>query len=135
MSGAPSTPAEDLRLVLSESTDQVPFARRAVRDWLQAVGLHSHHPTAELLVCELVTNALRHGSPPVELRIRAGLERVLRVEVLDGADGAQPVRHEPAPDAVSGRGLGIVAALAVRWGTEADDSGKVVWAELDPSSR
>lgn len=135
MSGAPSVPADGLRLVLAESADQVSLARRAVRDWLRSAGLHIHEPTAELLVSELVTNALRHGRPPVELRLNAAPEKVLRIEVLDTADGADPVQSHAALDAVSGRGLGIVAALAVRWGTEHLDSGKVVWAELDPSSR
>jgi anti-sigma regulatory factor (Ser/Thr protein kinase) len=132
---ARSVPADGLHIVLAESADQVPRARLAVRQWLRSAGLHGHHPAAELLVSELVTNALRHGRPPVELRIRTARGRVLRIEVLDGAVGEDPVPSEAPPDAISGRGLSIVAALAVRWGTEAAASGKVVWAELDPSSR
>lgn len=134
MSGTASVPADGLHLVLAKSADQVPLARRAVRNWLHSAGLHTHQPVAELLVSELVTNALRHGRPPVELRIRVGQGRVLRIEVLDGADGAEPVKSEAPLNAVSGRGLGIVAALAVRWGTEPVEAGKLVWAELDPSS-
>src|SRR5690606_36007816 len=100
-------------------------------DWLRTSGMQRHTPAAELLVSELVTNALRHGRPPMALRLRTHNGQSLRIEVLDGAADGEPVPTEAPPDAVTGRGLGIVAALARRWGTESVPGGKLVWAELD----
>lgn len=91
--------------------------------------------TAELLLSELVTNAVRHGRAPQGRDIGVRLARydgVLRVEV---ADAGPPV--ELAPVALAerdehGRGLAIVAAFAGRWGQcpRAHGIGKAVWAEV-----
>lgn len=82
-----------------------------------------------LVTSELVTNAVRHGSPPVGLLARAG-SRWLRVEVHDHSS-AMPVPQHADDDDEQGRGLGIVSALATRWGTRPTTAGKVVWAEID----
>ena len=85
-----------------------------------------------LVVSELVGNAVRHGRPPVDLRLRH-TGRGVRVDVHDEASGP-PVTGSAAADAESGRGLQLVDAVATETGVEqiAGD-GKVVWAQVDPT--
>lgn len=88
---------------------------------------------AELIVSELVTNAVVHGAtgrdPHVLLVVmRSGSK--LKVKVYDTSSNLGP-RTAPASDAESGRGLVIVDALSDRWGATASEYGKCLWAELD----
>lgn len=85
--------------------------------------------TARLLVCEVVTNAIRHGAGPVRLRCSV-TGRLLHVEVTDR--GARlPQRRYPALLEQGGRGLYILDALADRWGVEpAAEGGKTVWFDI-----
>ncbi|MFC6594288.1 ATP-binding protein [Kitasatospora paranensis] len=83
---------------------------------------------AELAVSELVTNAVRHGGPPIALRLVVTDDRV-SIEVRDGGNG-HPVLRRPDADAVSGRGLALVRAVAEEWGVRQDGAGKVVHATL-----
>jgi anti-sigma regulatory factor (Ser/Thr protein kinase) len=92
---------------------------------------------AVAVVAELVGNAIRHASPlpgdviRVAWRVRAGVSRqLLEVRVTDGGAVNEPRQRTVGPDAVDGRGLAIVAALADRWGVERDGLGQSVWAEL-----
>lgn len=92
---------------------------------------------AVAVVAELVGNAIRHAQPlpgdviRVAWRIRAGVSReLLEVRVTDGGAPDEPRQRSVGPDAVDGRGLAIVAALADRWGVERDGLGQSVWAEL-----
>lgn len=89
--------------------------------------------TAVLLLSELMANACWHARVPGrEVRVRCLFDgERLRVEVLD-AERALPVRREARPLAESGRGLGIVAALAGSWGAYPRECGigKAVWFEL-----
>jgi anti-sigma regulatory factor (Ser/Thr protein kinase) len=80
---------------------------------------------AVLLVSELVSNAILHGRPPIELRLRRTAEHVL-VEVDDGAT-VLPRKLRPTPDDEHGRGLVIASLLADRWGTRPLRDGKSVW--------
>jgi serine phosphatase RsbU (regulator of sigma subunit)/anti-sigma regulatory factor (Ser/Thr protein kinase) len=83
-----------------------------------------------LVVSELVTNAYRHGGPPIEHRV-VHTGRSVVVEVADGS----PIRPTPrsvTPREEAGRGLAIIARLADRWGSRAAGTGKVVWASLRP---
>jgi anti-sigma regulatory factor (Ser/Thr protein kinase) len=82
--------------------------------------------TTELLVSELVTNAIRHASGRVRLRLIR--ERTLVCEVLDGGASAPHLRHPRAMDE-GGRGLLLVSQLAERWGTRFVPDGKIIWAE------
>jgi signal transduction histidine kinase/DNA-binding response OmpR family regulator len=83
---------------------------------------------AVLLASELVTNAVLHGRPPVELRLRRTATELV-LEVHDGA-GYLPSRRRAAPDDENGRGLQLVAALADRWGSRPVADGKSVWCVL-----
>jgi serine phosphatase RsbU (regulator of sigma subunit)/anti-sigma regulatory factor (Ser/Thr protein kinase) len=80
---------------------------------------------AVLLVSELVSNAILHGRPPIELRLRRTASDVL-VEVDDGAT-VLPRKLRPTPDDEHGRGLVIASLLADRWGTRPLRDGKSVW--------
>lgn len=118
-------------LVLTHEPDAVPRARRFLVD---ALAQHADlHDDAELIVAELVTNAVLHGAPPVALRVRATSGGV-RIEVEDS--GRQlPVRIEATGDAMTGRGLALVSQLSSAWGVEPTATGgKVVWAEVSADS-
>lgn len=86
-----------------------------------------------LVVSELVGNAVRHGRPPVDMRLRkAG--RGVRVAVHDEASTA-PAMQAAGSDAESGRGMLLVDAVASESGVEQiEGDGKVVWARVDPES-
>lgn len=107
-------------------------ARHLVEDTLTRWGCGAAVlDSARLLVSEVVSNAVRHAGTECAVRIVAGSEAV-RIEVRDGDPGA-PVEQDPAPDAVGGRGLQIVDAVADRWGVEPRPdgrAGKVVWFEV-----
>lgn len=80
----------------------------------------------ELIVSELVTNAVRYGSPPVKLRLI--LDRGLTCEIWDGSTTAPHMKYAGASDE-SGRGLFIISQLATLWGTRYAPQGKTVWSE------
>jgi anti-sigma regulatory factor (Ser/Thr protein kinase) len=89
------------------------------------------------VMAELVGNAVRHaaslpgGVVRVAWRLRPGPETtVVEIRVTDGGGVEQPRIRVVGPDAIDGRGLNIVAALATRWGVERDGLGQSVWAEL-----
>ena len=85
-------------------------------------------PDALLIAGELVTNAVLHGKPPVELRMRRA-PRYLLIEVEDG-DAATPRKLRPTPSDDHGRGLQLTAAVAERWGTRPLHDRKSVWCQL-----
>ena len=132
LTGRREGPAE-LRSPVSNDPADVAQARRAVSDVLRRWGLTIDPDVVALLVSELVTNALVHGRPPLELRA-SRVSDGLRVEMLDGAGERRPRRRsvQPSTDDPRGRGLAIVSALATRWGTAPSPGGKTVWFELDP---
>jgi anti-sigma regulatory factor (Ser/Thr protein kinase) len=92
---------------------------------------------AELLVSELVTNAIKHGKPSILLRVRSEPPGI-GVEVQDaGPENPVMPTEEPVHDQRSGRGLRMVAAVASAWGVRrpADGPGKVVWFTLQPTAK
>jgi serine phosphatase RsbU (regulator of sigma subunit)/anti-sigma regulatory factor (Ser/Thr protein kinase) len=103
-------------------------ARGRVRGTLESWELQDLSFTAELLVSELVTNALRYATGDIGLRML--LDRTLVFEVRDGSD-ALPRARQAADDDENGRGLQVVHRLAKRWGARLAGQGKVVWCELD----
>ncbi|MBO0869090.1 MAG: ATP-binding protein [Micromonosporaceae bacterium] len=99
---------------------------------------------AAVVVGELVGNSVRHARPLpgntvlIRLRVRAEAGRqYLELRVTDGGGApGRPRLCTAGPDAVNGRGLTIVAALADRWGVEQDADEQCVWAQLSfPSAR
>ncbi|WP_221350781.1 SpoIIE family protein phosphatase/ATP-binding protein [Streptomyces beigongshangae] len=82
--------------------------------------------TTELILSELVTNAIRYGQGPVKVRML--LDRALVCEVFDGSSTSPHLRYAATTDE-GGRGLFLVAQLTERWGTRYTPAGKVIWAE------
>ncbi|MFF4048239.1 SpoIIE family protein phosphatase [Streptomyces chartreusis] len=108
--------------------EEVGRARAVVREQLHDWGLARLADTAELLVSELVTNAVRHShGRPVELRLVRG--DTLLCEV-DDDDHDLPTLLSAGPFDDAGRGLRVVSMLAREWGTSRTSAGKTVWFEL-----
>ncbi|MER7776744.1 SpoIIE family protein phosphatase [Streptomyces sp. NPDC096191] len=82
--------------------------------------------TTELVVSELVTNAVRYAEGPIQVRLIR--DRTLLCEVADRGHTSPHLRHS-AEDDEGGRGLFIVAQLVQRWGTRYSPSGKTIWTE------
>ncbi|MEV7558095.1 SpoIIE family protein phosphatase [Streptomyces sp. NPDC089795] len=101
--------------------------RNAGAAQLAAWGLEEISFTTELILSELITNAIRYGSAPV--RVRLLRDRTLICEVSDGSSTSPHLRYAATTDE-GGRGLFLVAQYADRWGTRYTDRGKVIWAEL-----
>ncbi|MEU5013235.1 ATP-binding protein [Streptomyces sp. NPDC021749] len=115
----------------------VPQARRIIRTELVRWGLPEHVEIAELLVSELVTNALQHARGPLRLRMsHSPVYRTLRCDIADGSPSAPPAPRRPArADEEHGRGLHLVDQLSTRWGARRTAAGKTVWFELHTSGR
>lgn len=123
------------RTRLGSSPRTVGTARHFVR---RALGQRHVAPTVlnavELLTSEIVTNALLHAEQPKDLSVRIESDHV-RVEVSDASPRTPTPRQAPL-GSVSGRGLGIVDALARAWGVEpVAGNGKRVWFEVDLDDR
>ena len=105
-------------------------ARRFVVDAVHRLHWDAVAEIAELLVSELVSNAVLHAGTELRLRVTAdGL--CLRVEVMD-ASPAPALRRSYSESSTTGRGLALVEALAARWGSDpVVGDGKSVWFELD----
>ncbi len=101
-------------------------ARRLVHDQLVSWGLEDLFFTTELIVSELITNAMRYGGGPIRLRLI--LDDALICEVSDSSNTSPRLRHARTTDE-GGRGLFLVAHLSRRWGTRYTGAGKIIWAE------
>ncbi|MFF3205538.1 SpoIIE family protein phosphatase [Streptomyces sp. NPDC002962] len=97
-------------------------ALRRLADW----GLDEAAFAAELILSELVTNAIRHGAGPITVRLLH--DRTLICEVSDTSNTAPHLRRAASTDE-GGRGLFLVAQLSQAWGTRYLPEGKVIWAE------
>ena len=117
------------QITLPTTTAGVAVARSVVSAFCFQQRLHPEvAEDAVLLVSELVTNAYVHARAAPVLQVdRAG--RVLRVAVEDD-DHHLPVIEQVGEEALGGRGLAILHALASRWGAQPTRSGKTVWFEL-----
>lgn len=102
-------------------------ARELARDQLVAWNLEALVDTTELLVSELVTNALRYGEG--EIRLRLLRDRTLVCEVWDSGL-VQPRRRRARDTDEGGRGLQLVGLLSASWGSRRTPRGKTVWFEL-----
>ncbi|CAM5324081.1 MULTISPECIES: SpoIIE family protein phosphatase [Streptomyces] len=101
-------------------------ARELATGQLEAWGLEELVFTTQLVVSELVTNAVRYAGGPLGLRLIR--DRTLVCEVADTGHTSPHLRHSAADDE-GGRGLFIVAQLVQRWGTRYTPTGKTIWTE------
>jgi PAS domain-containing protein/anti-sigma regulatory factor (Ser/Thr protein kinase) len=138
----PSRSADDIALLVARTralgsdriaqwpVPQDPVAvgevRSAVSRRLSEWGLEELAFTTELILSELVTNAIRYGGTPIHVRVLR--DRKLICEVFDGSSTSPHLRYAAMTDE-GGRGLFLVAQLAERWGTRYTPGGKVIWAE------
>lgn len=101
-------------------------ARKRTCDRLTEWGLEEASFVTELVVSELVTNAIRYGTGPIRLRLIK--DRTLTCEVSDDSSTSPHLRRARLSDE-GGRGLLLVAQLTERWGTRHTRTGKTIWAE------
>jgi anti-sigma regulatory factor (Ser/Thr protein kinase) len=108
-------------------------ARHFVADWCITEGIIGDVvDTLLLLTAELVTNAVLHGRSEVSLRVGRNGSRV-RVGVGD-ENTRLPQRRESDPDALNGRGMALVEALADAHGVDVEAMGKIVWFDVATAS-
>ncbi|GGW37621.1 hypothetical protein GCM10010503_12050 [Streptomyces lucensis JCM 4490] len=120
--------AWDASWPLGRELTSVRRARRLVTAQLDDWAVADLADAAELLVSELVTNALRHTRGPLRLNLRLSGTRLL-CEVED-TEPVDPVRGTGDPDAEGGRGVELVGLLADAWGSTRTATGKTIWFEL-----
>ncbi|UXY30585.1 SpoIIE family protein phosphatase [Streptomyces sp. HUAS TT20] len=141
----PGRPKDDVALLIARTralpSDQVadwdvprdPAAvsgmRSAVSEKLAEWDLSELDFGMELILSELITNAIRYGSEPIHVRLIK--DRTLTCEVSDGSSTSPHLRYAATTDE-GGRGLFLVSQMAERWGTRYTPQGKVIWAELAP---
>lgn len=123
--------SKSLTLGLTASSPRI--ARMAARSQLSEWGLIRLTDSVELIVSELVTNAIHASAcyqapPPVQFQMSATRNIVL-VEAWDCDPSAPAIRNSLDLDE-SGRGLLLVASMSSRWGWTESNEGKVVWAEV-----
>ncbi|MEV6013166.1 SpoIIE family protein phosphatase [Streptomyces sp. NPDC051976] len=120
------TPERQAAIDLASAPESVGKARawaaRQLLDW----DLADLDFTTELLVSELVTNAIRYGTSPITLRLIR--DRSLICEVSDGSSTSPHARRALETDE-GGRGLFMVAQFSELWGTRYHTRGKTIWAE------
>jgi anti-sigma regulatory factor (Ser/Thr protein kinase) len=120
---------EPARIALPRSPSSAATARRFIK--ARAAAWSFPERAAEqlaLIGSELVTNAVLHARTELTLTLELREDRV-RISVKDRSQAPATLRHY-RPDTLTGRGLGVVAALSDTWGVSAAADGKVVWAEL-----
>ncbi|MGF0175973.1 SpoIIE family protein phosphatase [Streptomyces sp. Marseille-Q5077] len=110
-----------------ENPAAVPRIRAEATRRLEAWGLGEAAFTTELILSELVTNAIRYGKSPIGLRLLHDRDSLI-CEVGDGSSTSPHLRRAAFTDE-GGRGLFLVAQLSRRWGTRYTDRGKIIWAE------
>jgi len=119
-----------LRWRMPNRLPAIGHARRLVRSatW---DGSKVGRDTAELAASELVTNAIVHGAPPVELEVDIRESQCVRIAVKDTAPLLPVLTPRTTPQtSEGGRGLAIVDAVSTRWGLVATADGKQVWCEI-----
>ncbi|UGQ15280.1 SpoIIE family protein phosphatase [Yinghuangia sp. ASG 101] len=140
----PARPVDDVALLIArtrrldpghvavwtvhQNPEAVAPVRAACARQLGAWGFDDIAFSTELILSELITNAIRYGRQPIQVRLL--LDRTLTCEVSDGSSTAPHLRRATTTDE-GGRGLFLVAQFAARWGTRYTPDGKVIWAEQD----
>ncbi len=139
----PSNPSDDIALITARTrvvggdrvaswdvpSDPAAVAgvRAEVMRKLAEWGLDEASFTAELVLSELITNAIRHATGPI--RVQLLRDKAVICEVSDTSSTSPHLRYAATTDE-GGRGLFLVAQFAERWGTRYTSDGKVIWAEL-----
>jgi anti-sigma regulatory factor (Ser/Thr protein kinase) len=116
---------------LPSDVEFVAEARQLAAGQLEAWGLTEAAFVTELVVSELVTNAIRYGTEPIQLRLiyqEGANDGALICEVSDGNSTSPHLRRARIFDE-GGRGLLLVAQLTTRWGTRHHATGKTIWTE------
>lgn len=135
----------ELNVTLPYVPSSVTGARKLLQDDLAGLGLGEERlDDAALVLSELVSNALRHATPlpapqedsigiswRAELGQDPGASGWVELSVRDGGSSTMPRVARPSVSGLGGRGLGIVQALAGRWGTEMDADTTTVWAVME----
>jgi len=110
--------------------DEVPAARRFIRDALDS---HPASSDAELLTCELVTNAVQHAADAGWVTVAVTHRgAVVHVDVIDDGRCGLPHWREATGQDEGGRGFQLVNEIAERWGFLRERAGTCVWFELAP---
>lgn len=139
----PQPPTDDVALLVARTRALSPYqvarwevtaepecvarARKNATAQLEAWGLDEEIFATELIVSELITNAIRHAEPPIELRLIRESGNLI-CEVSDASNTAPHMRRARIFDE-GGRGLLLVAQLSRRWGTRQSTYGKTIWSE------
>ena len=110
----------------------VPRARRFAVEAIGLLRIPADAELLQLLVSEVVTNAVIHARSPIDVEIDLTAGERLLVRVCDEGAGI-PIVQCPGPWSEHGRGLGLVDATSKRWGVAPAARGKCVWFELDPT--
>jgi anti-sigma regulatory factor (Ser/Thr protein kinase)/anti-anti-sigma regulatory factor len=118
---------------VSEALPPTPHAPRSARRLVDEMCIRWHlgselRDRAQLVVTELVTNAVEHAGSGIELIVTVR-RHVLRIEVCDDNDVLPHPQHSP-PDTPGGDGLRLVTRLASHWGSKPTSRGKLIWADL-----
>ncbi|MFF4903199.1 SpoIIE family protein phosphatase [Streptomyces sp. NPDC001068] len=143
----PQAPGDDITLLLARTHSlsptqvaswtlpndrtAIPNARHMATRQLAEWGLESLQDPTQLIVSELVTNAVRHSTDPIGLRLIH--HETLTCEVSDTDANSPRLRHARTTDE-NGRGLFLITQLSRRWGARTEPGGKVIWAEQDLDS-
>jgi serine/threonine-protein kinase RsbW len=126
----------ELELTLTATPTAPGAAREAVRTWFTERYDQETADTATLLVSELVTNAVVHGTGPgPSLTVDQVANGVIQIAVCDGSHHLpQRQNHVPGAEKAGGLGLFLIESFAIAWGWEPLRSGKRVWFEIECTS-
>jgi anti-sigma regulatory factor (Ser/Thr protein kinase) len=128
--GTARAPSAATTRTFARRAEEVPLARRFIRD---ALAGHPASRDAELLTCELVTNAVQHATDAVAVTVTVARRgAVVHVDVVDDGRTGLPRCHEVDGHEERGRGFQLVNHIAWRWGFLRERAGTCVWFEIGP---
>jgi anti-sigma regulatory factor (Ser/Thr protein kinase) len=119
-----------LSIPLEHSAASPAIARARTEEFVSGWASDALLADLQLMVSELVTNAVLHGEPDVLFRVFVDARARVRIEVHDGS-AAPPMVRTARQQGTSGRGLQLIDAISATWGSRRLPAGKVVWFEVD----